>query len=72
MEINDQVEARLEKLRKLREMGINPYPYGFAPTHDSAQLLAQREALLPPPVPEGAEAQVPAQTGPEVAWCATT
>ena len=44
MEINDQVEARLEKLRKLREMGINPYPYGFAFTHDSARLIEQKDA----------------------------
>jgi lysyl-tRNA synthetase class 2 len=46
METNDQVEARLEKLGKLREMGINPYPYRFPLTHDSAALAANREALL--------------------------
>ncbi len=46
METNDQVEARLEKLGKLREMGINPYPYRFPLTHDSAALAAAREALL--------------------------
>jgi lysyl-tRNA synthetase, class II len=53
MEMNDQVEARLEKLRKLRDMGINPYPYGFTLTHDSAALLAAKDALLPAPVAEG-------------------
>ncbi|HKP96730.1 MAG TPA: lysine--tRNA ligase [Fibrobacteria bacterium] len=62
MEMNDQVEARLEKLRKLREMGINPYPYGFAPTHDSAALLAEKAKLLP-----AAEGEAP-QAGPEVAF----
>ena len=36
----------LEKLGKLREMGINPYPYRFAFTHDSAGLQAAKEALL--------------------------
>jgi lysyl-tRNA synthetase, class II len=46
MEMNDQVEARLEKLNRLREMGVNPYPYRFAVSHDSAALLAQKEALL--------------------------
>lgn len=46
METNDQVEARLGKLDKLREMGINPYPYRFAFTHDSAGLAAARDSLL--------------------------
>jgi lysyl-tRNA synthetase class 2 len=64
MEMNDQVEARLEKLRKLREMGINPYPYGFTLTHDSAALLAAKDALLPAAVAEG-ETPVP---GPEIAF----
>lgn len=46
METNDQVEARLEKLKALREKGINPYPYRFAVTHDSAALRASEEDLL--------------------------
>ena len=46
METNDQVEVRLEKLNKLRALGINPYPYRFALTHDSAALLRDREALI--------------------------
>jgi lysyl-tRNA synthetase class 2 len=46
METNDQVEARLETLSKLREKGINPYPYKFPLTHDSAQLKAAEAALL--------------------------
>ncbi len=46
METNDQVEARLEKLERLRALGINPYPYRFATTHDTAALLREREALL--------------------------
>ena len=54
MEMNDQVEARLEKLGKLKAMGINPYPYGFAFTHDSAALLAEKDQLLPP-APTGSE-----------------
>ncbi len=47
MEVNDQVEARLDKLVKLKAMGINPYPYAFAFTHDSAGLLADKDRLLP-------------------------
>jgi len=46
MEMNDQVEARLEKLNRLRAMGINPYPYRFDATHDSAALNADKETLL--------------------------
>jgi lysyl-tRNA synthetase class 2 len=46
METNDQVEARLQKLATLRGMGINPYPYNYSPTHDSARLQAERDALL--------------------------
>ena len=62
MEMNDQVEARLEKLGKLKEMGINPYPYGFAATHDSAGLLADKDTLLlPEPDPS---APVPAVDAP--------
>src|SRR5690606_3773491 len=69
MEMNDQVEARLEKLAKLREMGINPYPYGFAATHDSAGLQADKEKLLPPAPAEGQAPPDPdAQPAPEVAF----
>ncbi len=46
METNDQVEARLEKLRQLREMGINPYPYSFPLSHDVEKLAQEREGLL--------------------------
>lgn len=46
MEKNDQVEARLKKLDKLRELGVNPYPYSFAVTHSSKQLREQQEELI--------------------------
>ncbi|MGL1902962.1 MAG: lysine--tRNA ligase [Fibrobacterales bacterium] len=45
MEKNDQVEARLVKLEKYREMGVNPYPYKFDMSHSSKQLLDERESL---------------------------
>jgi len=43
---NDQVEARLAKLDKLREMGVNPYPHHFSVTCDSKKLQAEKEAFL--------------------------
>ncbi len=46
MEMNDQVEARLDKLAKLKEMGINPYPYRFDATHNSLGLAAEKDKLL--------------------------
>lgn len=32
-------EVRLEKIKKLKELGINPYPYSFDKTHTVAQAL---------------------------------
>lgn len=43
---NDQVEARLAKLDKLREMGVNPYPHKFTVEWDSKRLLEQKDELL--------------------------
>ncbi len=43
---NDQVDARIAKLAKLREMGVNPYPHKFALTHDSRSLREQQESLI--------------------------
>ncbi len=45
MEKNDQVEARLVKLEKFRAMGVNPYPYKFDVTHNSQELVEQKESL---------------------------
>ena len=38
-------EQRIEKLRKLRELGINPYPYRFQRTHSIQALIEQEETL---------------------------
>jgi lysyl-tRNA synthetase, class II len=46
MEKNDQVEARIAKLDRFAELGIDPYPHSFKPTHNSAQLVEQKEQLL--------------------------
>ena len=43
---NDQVIARLGKLDKLREMGLEPYPHQFKRTHHSQELKDNKEALL--------------------------
>ena len=45
MEMNDQVQARLVKLDKYKELGINPYPYKFDVTHTSEKLLEAQEEL---------------------------
>ncbi len=37
--VSEQHEIRLEKLKELREMGINPYPYEFEVTHTSSRIL---------------------------------
>ncbi len=46
MQMNDQVEARLAKLAELRKLGVNPYPYSFDLSHNSAQLIEAKEELL--------------------------
>lgn len=38
-------ETRLEKLKALQEMGVNPYPYGFEISHKTAQLQAKYASL---------------------------
>ncbi|MDH4247886.1 MAG: lysine--tRNA ligase [Deltaproteobacteria bacterium] len=45
-ERSDQQQIRLDKLKKLRELGVEPYPYRFRPTHRVEDLLAQAEPLL--------------------------
>ena len=44
-ELNDQMKARQDKLVKLREMGVNPYPYSYRRTHTVAAVLKDFEAL---------------------------
>ena len=46
MQMNDQVEARLAKLAKFAEMGVEAYPHKFDRTHDSAVLRARKDELL--------------------------
>lgn len=37
--INQIIDFRKEKLNKLKELGINPYPHKFSPTHKSIEIL---------------------------------
>lgn len=43
--VSEQHEIRLEKLRELRKMGANPYPYEFEVTH-SSQYILDHPALI--------------------------
>lgn len=44
-EQSDLFKIRREKLAKLRELGINPYPYSFQRTHFSAEIVSNFETL---------------------------
>jgi lysyl-tRNA synthetase, class II len=44
-DMNDQIQARLDKLERIKEQGVNPYPYKFDFTHSSEEILADKEAL---------------------------
>jgi len=46
MEMNDQVQARLTKLDKIKELGKNPYPHTFKVTHSSESLREQQDSLV--------------------------
>ena len=39
------VAQRIEKLEAIREMGVEPYPYGFDPTHKSGEIRSDFESL---------------------------
>lgn len=43
--LNEQHEIRLQKLQELRDMGIDPYPYGFDVTHSSRSILENEELV---------------------------
>jgi lysyl-tRNA synthetase, class II len=51
-DLNQYRVQRLEKLAKLKALGIDPYPYGFARSADAASLNAQYKDL-----PAGTETQ---------------
>jgi lysyl-tRNA synthetase class 2 len=45
-EHEDPRSVRLEKLQRLRTLGVEPYPYRFRPTHRAAELIEQGDALV--------------------------
>ncbi|HVM32447.1 MAG TPA: lysine--tRNA ligase [bacterium] len=46
-ELNEFIQVRLDKLKALREKGINPYPTRFDPTHHSNEILDKYKDLQP-------------------------
>ncbi len=44
--VNKLIEGRIEKLNKLRELGVNPYPYTYNVTHNTEKLLADFDELV--------------------------
>ncbi|MBT3691420.1 lysine--tRNA ligase [Candidatus Woesearchaeota archaeon] len=44
-EENDLIKSRKEKLNRLIEEGINPYPYSFDKTHDSSEIQEEYSKL---------------------------
>jgi len=44
-EQSDLIRIRREKLAKLKELGINPYPYSFQRTHFSTEIISNFETL---------------------------
>lgn len=46
MQKNDQIEARMLKLQKIKEMGLNPFPYKYEKTHSSIELIENQDKLL--------------------------
>ena len=50
MELNEQQQVRLDKVRAMRDAGIEPYPTRAERTHTSTEALArytEREGALP-------------------------
>lgn len=39
-------QSRLEKLRSLRSLGVDPYPYRFQTTHSAGEIDSQAETLI--------------------------
>ncbi len=45
-DLNEQHKARLDKLNRLRELGVNPFPYRFTATHDAKTLHDTADTLI--------------------------
>jgi lysyl-tRNA synthetase class 2 len=44
-ELNEFIQVRMDKLKSLREKGINPYPYRFDQTHHSDEILKKYQDI---------------------------
>ena len=44
--LNQIIKHRLEKLNKIKDAGINPFPYSYTSTHKIVNILAEQENLL--------------------------
>ncbi|MBT5956179.1 MAG: lysine--tRNA ligase [Candidatus Marinimicrobia bacterium] len=44
--LNQVIKHRLEKLNKIKDAGINPFPYSYTSTHKIVNILAEQENLL--------------------------
>lgn len=47
--LSEQQEIRLEKLDRLRELNVNPYPYSFDITHHSKEILEDESLITETP-----------------------
>lgn len=45
MSLEEQRQARISKLQRLRELQVNPYPYSFDRSHRLSEVLAKAEAF---------------------------
>jgi len=45
LELTEQMQVRINKMKELEQRGIDPFGHRFRPTHSSAQVLADFEAL---------------------------
>ncbi|MBU2511866.1 lysine--tRNA ligase [bacterium] len=45
-ELSNQMQARLDKLEKLKSLGVNPYPYRYEKTHSINEIKEKQETLI--------------------------
>ncbi len=45
-ELSNQLQARADKLEKLRSLGVNPYPYRFDRSHHINEVLEHKDFLI--------------------------
>ncbi len=45
-EMSNQMQARLDKLEKMKSLGVNPYPYRFEKSHNIAEVKDKQDLLI--------------------------